>query len=87
MSGSASSATPSLLFLDEPTTGLDPSGRGGTRGSSIRRLAADSGTTVVLTTHYMDEVEALADRVAVLFGSEIVAAGHRRPSGAGTWGR
>jgi ABC-2 type transport system ATP-binding protein len=64
---------PELLFLDEPTTGLDPSGR---RASwdLIRELAA-SGTTVMLTTHYMDEVEALADRVAVLFNSEIVATG------------
>ena len=64
---------PELLFLDEPTTGLDPSGR---RASwdLIRQLAA-SGTTVMLTTHYMDEVEALADRVAVLFNAEIVASG------------
>ena len=64
---------PDLLFLDEPTTGLDPSGR---RASwdLIRQLAA-SGTTVLLTTHYMDEVEALADKVAVLFKAEIVARG------------
>ena len=71
---------PELLFLDEPTTGLDPSGRRDT-WELIRRLAA-AGTTVLLTTHYMDEVEALADRVAVLFGQEIVAVGtpdvHRR---------
>ena len=64
---------PALLFLDEPTTGLDPSGRRET-WELIRRLAAE-GTTVLLTTHYMDEVEALADRVAVLFGQEIVASG------------
>jgi ABC-2 type transport system ATP-binding protein len=64
---------PDLLFLDEPTTGLDPSGRRET-WDLIRRLAA-GGTTVLLTTHYMDEVEALADQVAVLFGQEIVASG------------
>jgi ABC-2 type transport system ATP-binding protein len=64
---------PELLFLDEPTTGLDPAGRRET-WELIRRLAAD-GTTVLLTTHYMDEVEALADRVAVLYGKEIVASG------------
>ncbi len=64
---------PDLLFLDEPTTGLDPSGRRETW--DLIRLLASSGTTVLLTTHYMDEVEALADRVAVLFGHEIVASG------------
>ena len=64
---------PELLFLDEPTTGLDPSGRR-TSWDLIRQLAA-SGTTVMLTTHYMDEVEALADKVAVLYDAEIVASG------------
>ena len=64
---------PELLFLDEPTTGLDPSGRRDS-WNVIRQLAA-AGTTVMLTTHYMDEVEALADRVAVLDNAEIVASG------------
>ena len=76
---------PELLFLDEPTTGLDPSGRRDT-WELIRRLAG-AGTTVLLTTHYMDEVEALADRVAVLFGHEIVAAGTPSPSAAATSAR
>jgi ABC-2 type transport system ATP-binding protein len=64
---------PRLLFLDEPTTGLDPSVRRDT-WELIGRLASD-GTTVLLTTHYMDEVEALADRVAVLSGGAVVASG------------
>ena len=64
---------PELLFLDEPTTGLDPSGRRAT-WELIRKLAAE-GTTVLLTTHYMDEVEALADRVAVLSKANMVATG------------
>ena len=64
---------PDLLFLDEPTTGLDPSGRRAT-WDLIKRLEAE-GTTVILTSHYMDEVEALASRVAVLAGGKIVATG------------
>jgi len=64
---------PELLFLDEPTTGLDPSARRAT-WSLIRRLA-DEGTTVILTSHYMDEVEALAGRVVVLSGGTVVATG------------
>src|ERR1700734_2479769 len=64
---------PDLLFLDEPTTGLDPAGRRDT-WDLIKRLSA-AGTTVLLTTHYMAEGEARAHRVAVLFGQEIVASG------------
>jgi ABC-2 type transport system ATP-binding protein len=64
---------PELLFLDEPTTGLDPSGRRAT-WELIRQLEAE-GTTVILTSHYMDEVEALASRVAVMASGQIVATG------------
>jgi ABC-2 type transport system ATP-binding protein len=64
---------PGLLFLDEPTTGLDPSGRRAT-WELIRRLGSE-GTTVLLTSHYMDEVEALASQVVVLAGGQIVASG------------
>ena len=55
---------PELLFLDEPTTGFDPEARRAF-WALIKNLR-DSGTTIVLTTHYLDEAEALADRVAVI---------------------
>jgi ABC-2 type transport system ATP-binding protein len=64
---------PALLFLDEPTTGLDPAGRR-TSWELVRRLAGE-GTTVILTTHYMEEAEALADEVAVIASGKIVAHG------------
>lgn len=62
---------PEVLFLDEPTTGLDPAARRST-WEQIDRLAGD-GTAVVLTTHYMDEVEALADRAGLLVDGSVEA--------------
>ena len=64
---------PELLFLDEPTTGFDPSARRGA-WQLVRSLQA-LGKTIFLTTHYMDEAEQLADRVAILVSGEIVAEG------------
>jgi ABC-2 type transport system ATP-binding protein len=64
---------PELIFLDEPTTGFDPAARR-QAWSTIRSLC-DLGKTVFLTTHYMDEAQYLADRVAVLRAGEIIAAG------------
>ncbi|MEF8842187.1 MAG: ABC transporter ATP-binding protein [Haloarculaceae archaeon] len=64
---------PDLLVLDEPTTGIDPAGRRAL-WSLIERLA-DGGTTVLLTTHYMEEAEALADRVGLLADGRLVATG------------
>jgi len=67
---------PQLLFLDEPTVGLDIEARQGL-WSAIRRLVAD-GCAVLLTTHYLEEAEALADRVAVLAHGRIIAEGSVR---------
>src|SRR5690606_33801937 len=64
---------PRILFLDEPTTGLDTRSRRELWGV-IRALAAE-GTTVFLTTQYLEEADQLADRVAVLDGGRIVAEG------------
>jgi ABC-2 type transport system ATP-binding protein len=64
---------PELLFLDEPTTGLDPEARRAT-WELVRRFA-ERGKTIVLTTHYLDEAEALADRAAVIIGGRIVKIG------------
>jgi ABC-2 type transport system ATP-binding protein len=66
-------SAPSVIFLDEPTTGLDPRSRH-TMWDAVRTLVAH-GTTVLLTTQYLDEADELADRVAVLDGGRIVAEG------------
>ncbi|QII08010.1 daunorubicin resistance protein DrrA family ABC transporter ATP-binding protein [Rhodococcoides fascians A25f] len=66
-------APPRVIFLDEPTTGLDPRSRR-TMWDIVRSLVAD-GTTVLLTTQYLDEADELADRIAVLDGGRIVADG------------
>ena len=65
---------PRLVFLDEPTTGLDPQSRGNL-WEHIRRLRGELGTTVFLTTHYLDEADALCDRILVIDYGRIVAAG------------
>jgi ABC-2 type transport system ATP-binding protein len=64
---------PELIFLDEPTTGFDPAAR--RRAWETIRGLRGLGKTIVLTTHYLDEAEQLADRVAVLAHGQIVAAG------------
>src|SRR6202522_808010 len=64
---------PSVLFLDEPTTGLDPSARA-LMWDIVRQLVAD-GTTLLLTTQYLDEADVLASRVAVIDGGKVIAEG------------
>lgn len=64
---------PELLFLDEPTTGFDPAAR--RHFWDLVHTLRDAGTTMVLTTHYLEEAEALADRVAVISRGRIVAEG------------
>jgi ABC-2 type transport system ATP-binding protein len=65
---------PRVLFLDEPTVGLDPVARKAV-WDHIRRLCADYGTTIFLTTHYMEEAEQLCDRVAIMHLGKVVAIG------------
>jgi ABC-2 type transport system ATP-binding protein len=65
---------PPLVFLDEPTTGLDPQSRSN-MWEHIRRLRSELGTTVFLTTHYLEEADALCDRVFIIDHGIIVAVG------------
>ncbi|GGN37273.1 ABC-2 type transport system ATP-binding protein [Actinoplanes campanulatus] len=63
---------PELLFLDEPSTGLDPQNRANLQ-EHILRLRAEHGTTIVLTTHYLDEADSMAERVIVIDHGRIIA--------------
>lgn len=65
---------PKLVFLDEPSTGLDPQSRANL-WSHIRKLRDELGTTVFLTTHYMDEADSLSDRILIIDNGTIVAEG------------
>ena len=82
--GVALVGNPELVFLDEPTTGFDPAAR--RAAWDMIRALRSLGTTILLTTHYLDEAQQLADRVAVLRDGEIVRRGdavraHRRLGG------
>jgi ABC-2 type transport system ATP-binding protein len=71
--GVALVGNPELVFLDEPTTGFDPAAR--RAAWDLIRSLGSLGTTILLTTHYLDEAQQLADRVAVLRNGEIVRMG------------
>ncbi|WP_051247783.1 ABC transporter ATP-binding protein [Nocardioides halotolerans] len=64
--------TPQVLFLDEPSTGLDPQNRANLQ-EQVRRLHDEQGTTIVLTTHYLEEADAIADRVIVIDHGRVIA--------------
>lgn len=72
---------PDLIFLDEPTTGFDPEARR-TAWETIRSLR-ELGKTILLTTHYLDEAQALADRVAIVKDGRVLAIGPPRELGVG----
>ena len=72
---------PELLFLDEPTTGFDPAARR-SAWETVRKLR-DLGKTILLTTHYLDEAQELADRVAIMKDGRILAIGPPRQLGSG----
>jgi ABC-2 type transport system ATP-binding protein len=63
---------PDLLFLDEPSTGLDPQNRANLQ-EHILKLRAEHGTTVVLTTHYLDEADSMAERIIVIDHGRVIA--------------
>lgn len=65
---------PKILFLDEPTLGLDPQGRAGFWGY-VQRLRKETGMTVFVTTHYLDEADTMCDRIAIIDHGKIVAVG------------
>jgi ABC-2 type transport system ATP-binding protein len=65
---------PRVLFLDEPTTGLDPQARADV-WAEVGRLAAQEGLTILLTTHYLDEADQLADMLAIVDRGELVTQG------------
>src|SRR6202140_3549439 len=66
--------SPEVLFLDEPTIGLDPQSRRAV-WDLLERLRRETGLTISLTTHYMDEAETLCDRIAIVDGGKIIAIG------------
>lgn len=72
---------PKLIFFDEPTTGLDPQARH--QLWDLIRVRRQSGTTILLTTHYMDEAEKLCDRVAIIDHGRIIALGSPKELAAG----
>lgn len=65
---------PKILFLDEPTVGLDPQSRNHIR-EHLKKINQEQGLTIFITTHYMDEVEKIADRVAIIDQGKIQAIG------------
>jgi oleandomycin transport system ATP-binding protein len=75
---------PAVLFLDEPTTGLDPRARGDV-WDIVRGLVAD-GTTVLLTTQYLDEADRLANEIAVIDHGRVVRHGTPAQLKAAVWG-